>query len=474
MKALEKDRSRRYETANGFAVDLQRYLANEPVSAGPPSAGYRLRKWAWRHRVIVGAVGVSAAAVLLVSLAVLAFSNARIGQALSAETKARGDLEQTLDRERRTHNALRMTLVRRHWEGCEFDRARRLLGDCPPDLRDDGWAYLERALRFEPRTLRVFPTARPAVNAVLNADGRTVAGWNQNEVRVHDAATAEPLADFTVPKPATHVLGGTFAASGRRLTVLAIHEDAPRPGYLPVLKVVQVSEWEVPAGAGGAARRTHLAEHPDPVPDVVVLSPDGRLVAAARRQAFWLWDVRAGTVRPLGGAGAEVRYLAFCPESRYLAAACDDNAVRVWDVRSGELLHTAPGYDGSVRVSRHAADYWDLSKEARRFAWGDTPRGEPHSAVKVLDVAAGRGARALDGHRGGVRRVRFSPDGRYLASTGRDRTVILWDAATGREVVTLRGHTDELHTVAFSADGRRLVTTGSDRTVRVWDLSSLD
>ena len=42
MKALEKDRNRRYETANGFALDVQRYLADEPVQACPPSAGYRL------------------------------------------------------------------------------------------------------------------------------------------------------------------------------------------------------------------------------------------------------------------------------------------------------------------------------------------------------------------------------------------------------------------------------------------------
>src|SRR5205807_4163909 len=44
MKALEKDRNRRCETANGFALDVQRYLADEPVQACPPSAGYRFRK----------------------------------------------------------------------------------------------------------------------------------------------------------------------------------------------------------------------------------------------------------------------------------------------------------------------------------------------------------------------------------------------------------------------------------------------
>jgi serine/threonine protein kinase/tetratricopeptide (TPR) repeat protein len=50
MKALEKDRNRRYETANGFAMDVQRYLADEPVLACPPSAAYRLRKFVRRHQ----------------------------------------------------------------------------------------------------------------------------------------------------------------------------------------------------------------------------------------------------------------------------------------------------------------------------------------------------------------------------------------------------------------------------------------
>jgi serine/threonine protein kinase len=58
MKALEKDRGRRYETANGFAMDVQRYLAGEPVLAVPPSAGYRLKKFIRRHKGQVAAVSV--------------------------------------------------------------------------------------------------------------------------------------------------------------------------------------------------------------------------------------------------------------------------------------------------------------------------------------------------------------------------------------------------------------------------------
>src|SRR5689334_2898316 len=50
MKALEKDRNRRYETASAFAADVRRYLVDEPVLACPPSAWYRLRKYARRNR----------------------------------------------------------------------------------------------------------------------------------------------------------------------------------------------------------------------------------------------------------------------------------------------------------------------------------------------------------------------------------------------------------------------------------------
>ena len=65
MKALEKDRQRRYETANGFAADVLRYLAGEPVVAAPPSAGYRFRKFVKRNKGPVIAVGGVAAALVL-------------------------------------------------------------------------------------------------------------------------------------------------------------------------------------------------------------------------------------------------------------------------------------------------------------------------------------------------------------------------------------------------------------------------
>ena len=97
MKALEKDRTRRYETANGFAADILRHLAHEPVVAAPPSRAYRLRKFVRKHR---GAV--IAASLVLVTLlgglaavaAVQTVANARLADSLDRETNANAALNE--------------------------------------------------------------------------------------------------------------------------------------------------------------------------------------------------------------------------------------------------------------------------------------------------------------------------------------------------------------------------------------------
>lgn len=65
MKCLEKQRERRYETANGLARDIQRYLANEAVEARPPSTGYRMKKFIHRNRAMVAAVSAVAVALVI-------------------------------------------------------------------------------------------------------------------------------------------------------------------------------------------------------------------------------------------------------------------------------------------------------------------------------------------------------------------------------------------------------------------------
>jgi tetratricopeptide (TPR) repeat protein len=94
MKALEKDRNRRYETANGFAVDVQRYLADEPVLACPPSAWYRLRKWARQNRGRIVAAGVLGLA-LVVAVGGIGWT---VLDRAARQTKAANELEVALER----------------------------------------------------------------------------------------------------------------------------------------------------------------------------------------------------------------------------------------------------------------------------------------------------------------------------------------------------------------------------------------
>jgi serine/threonine protein kinase len=92
MKALEKDRNRRYETANGFALDVQRYLADEPVAAGPPSVAYRFRKFARRNRRALEAT-LAFAMLLVVGTAVSIWQAVRATQAAEAERQAKQTAE---------------------------------------------------------------------------------------------------------------------------------------------------------------------------------------------------------------------------------------------------------------------------------------------------------------------------------------------------------------------------------------------
>lgn len=89
MKAMEKDRTRRHETANGFAADIQRYLNREPVVASPPSTAYRVRKFIQRNKA-----GVIAAS-LVVAMLVLGAAGTTWGMLWALKEKERADTEAT-------------------------------------------------------------------------------------------------------------------------------------------------------------------------------------------------------------------------------------------------------------------------------------------------------------------------------------------------------------------------------------------
>jgi serine/threonine protein kinase len=106
MKALEKDRNRRYESASAFAADLQHYLHDEPVQACPPSAWYRLRKYARRHRAALLTAGLVAAA-LVVGIGVASWQAIRASRAEEEKGK---ELAEKVKENRRANKNLRLAL----------------------------------------------------------------------------------------------------------------------------------------------------------------------------------------------------------------------------------------------------------------------------------------------------------------------------------------------------------------------------
>jgi WD40 repeat protein len=171
----------------------------------------------------------------------------------------------------------------------------------------------------------------------------------------------------------------------------------------------------------------------------------------------------------IGRHSMQIWAMTFSPDERRLATASNDGSVRLW---AWDPAHLGPEQESRPHIKVLVDGYGNrvaFSSDGERLATG----GEGLS-VKIWDARTGGLLHTLPGHTGDVFAVAFSPDGRWLASAGADTTVRIWDATTGKLLHTLRGHTGLVMSLAFSPDSGQLASGSRDHTMKVWDTTGWD
>ncbi|MDP1592536.1 MAG: protein kinase, partial [Prosthecobacter sp.] len=447
LKALEKERERRYGSAVDLADDLERHLNHEPVEAGPPSALYRFRKLVQRNRLAVSA----AAAMLVLLIAGIAVSTWQAVRATRAETQVSQERdrqdEQLWSASRGDHEAAIRAFDERH-------HAR-------------GLAHLERALEYrpanagalvasafhafginvplwQPRLFCCYPRESSVEGVVFSPDGRYLAASCGKTLNVIDHATGRDVLRMELavsqgllafsPDSRLLVVGGwdnvvrlLDVKSGKELWVSEFGNRPQSVLISPDGQHVVASSYDksLRVLALKTGRLEHEIKSPTGFASLCFDPGTGRIMLALKDETVQAMDLETGKMTALVRLGAKITSLAVSANGRFLAAACVDESLALVDLHTVHVSHKLSFEDGLPKRER-------LSPLCFSPDGGLVAVGRDRFTI-LIDVASGSKIGEVKSDYGPTA-FSFSPDGHHLAIGCWDNQVVMIEVETNKEV----------------------------------------
>jgi len=435
LKALEKDRTRRYETPSSLAADVQRFLNNEPVLARPPSTWYRCQKLVRRNKLAFG-VAAAFAAALVLGLALSTWQYLEKSRAYRRATDAereqavlRLEAERQALAARRKAYAADVNVVQQALLANNLGRAQELLAGQRPapqgaaagkgvvDLRGWEWRYLWQHCQSD-ALFTLCERSNEVCSLAVSGDARWVAvGDADGGLAVWDLADRTEVARWEGGGGRAQAVFSPVAP----LLALSSSEGALFPG-----RHQRVRLWHT-------IDRRDLGDVPlDSTCLHLDFAPDGtRLMVAEAAGRLTLWSVPDG--KPLGAwslpEAARLGPIQVAPDFSLVAYATDAGQLRVLDLATNEVRWAAQAATETLTALAFSPDSKILASGA----------GYVESGIRVWEAASGTLLARLEGHRTWVSALVFRPDGDSLVSASGDQTIRLWNVAGLRSLADRTG-----------------------------------
>jgi glucose repression regulatory protein TUP1 len=163
------------------------------------------------------------------------------------------------------------------------------------------------------------------------------------------------------------------------------------------------------------------------------------------------------------------------PDGKLVAAGSLDTMVRVWNVQTGQQVERLKGHKDSVYSVAFSPDgkslvSGSLDRTLRVWDLTQTKRAVEHPPAGSKEVEKGLGtcASTLNGHKDYVLSVAISPDGRWVVSGSKDRSIEFWDILSGQAQFMLQGHKNSVISIDLARSGGLLASGSGDCHARIW------